>query len=327
MSRRRDGRGFVFLATELPNHPKLMQIDSPLAGWLYVVGLCHAGEYMTDGHLRPKIVARQANVPAKWAAALVRAGLWHEAGHDCARCPQPASGEVFVHDYLAHQQSRDEAEQRRASNQRAAAARWHPTPDPGPQPDLHGLTDVPDDVPPPAQSNAPGMHSASTTHAQSSAEAEAEAKAPPTGVPKPLLKLVGRLALGDARVREACLPDLVAGWQDIAGPGVELEDEARGYLERYIGQPAHDELGAWLGWLRTGRRNRARGGLVAVPAPPPPPPPAAAPVRTPCAVHPDQPAARCDPCQAERKPFDEVPEYQAVRSRRSSGTPTREAAS
>lgn len=43
--------------------------------------------------------------PAKIASTLVAVDLWHEAGHDCKRCPQPGPDEYVIHDYLEHQRS------------------------------------------------------------------------------------------------------------------------------------------------------------------------------------------------------------------------------
>jgi hypothetical protein len=69
----------------------------------------------------------------------------------------------------------------------------------------------------------------------------------------PLLTLVGRLAVSDARGTPPPA-EQIALWQDIAGPDVDLEAEARAYLERNLGRPARDEAAAWVGWLRKGAR-------------------------------------------------------------------------
>jgi hypothetical protein len=68
--------------------------------------------------------------------------------------------------------------------------------------------------------------------------------------------LVGRLAVSDARGTAPPPAEQIALWQDIAGPGVDLEDEARAYLERNLGRPARDEAAAWIGWLKAGARRR-----------------------------------------------------------------------
>lgn len=83
-------------------------------------------------------------------------------------------------------------------------------------------------------------------------------QARPGQVQTPLLTLVGRLAVGNAGEAEAPPAELIALWQEIAGPGTDLEDEARHYLERNLDRPAKDERAAWLGWLRKGAERRAR---------------------------------------------------------------------
>ena len=82
-------------------------------------------------------------------------------------------------------------------------------------------------------------------------EAEAEAgKEPKT----PYLTLVSRLAGSNARDLSASLPaELIAEWQDIAGPLVDLEAEARAYIAHYADRPARNERSAWIGWLRRAR--------------------------------------------------------------------------
>ena len=47
------------------------------------------------------------------AAKLVRAGLWHAAGHDCADCPQPATGDYVMHQYLTYNPTRRQVSERR----------------------------------------------------------------------------------------------------------------------------------------------------------------------------------------------------------------------
>jgi len=130
MAKPRDGREYVRLSVTLPSHPKLARIDDPRAGWLYTVGLCHAGEHLTDGLLTPGVVQRIAGVPARWTERLIGEGLWHKPGHSCPTCPQPPAGQVIVHDYLEHQRSRAEADELRAkrseAGSRGAAGRWQP---------------------------------------------------------------------------------------------------------------------------------------------------------------------------------------------------------
>lgn len=120
----RDRREFIRLSVTLPDHPKLGAIDSPLAGWLYVVSMCWAGEHKTDGLIVPAVVIRKAGVPTRWSKELLAQGLWHAPGHDCSRCDQPPDGRYIIHDYLDHQRSKAEAEAASQAGRAAADRRW-----------------------------------------------------------------------------------------------------------------------------------------------------------------------------------------------------------
>jgi hypothetical protein len=123
-----DYREFIRLSVDLPDNPKLAMIDDPAAGWAYVVALCYCGRNFTDGAFPMTPVVRQAGVRPATARKLVNAGLWHESGHSCERCPQPMPGMAVVHDYLEHQRSADEArslrDARREAGRKGAASRW-----------------------------------------------------------------------------------------------------------------------------------------------------------------------------------------------------------
>jgi hypothetical protein len=124
MTQPRDRREYVRITVDLPLHPKLAAIDEPAAGWLYVVSLCYCGEHLTDGMFTLAVVNRLAGTDREIGKRLISAGMWHEAGHDCAKCPQPPDGLLVVHDYLRHQRSRSSAEQARRAGRIAAEARW-----------------------------------------------------------------------------------------------------------------------------------------------------------------------------------------------------------
>lgn len=123
-----DYREFIRVSVDLPDNPKLAMIDEPAAGWAYVVALCYCGRNLTDGAFPMAPLLRQAGVKQPIARLLIDAGLWHETGHDCERCPQPINGMGIVHDYLGHQRSADEArslrDARREAGRRGAASRW-----------------------------------------------------------------------------------------------------------------------------------------------------------------------------------------------------------
>ncbi|MFJ2110558.1 mucin-2 [Streptomyces sp. NPDC087850] len=85
------------------SHPKLRGAGTAAIG-LWTLGGSYAAQYLTDGIVHAHFV-KTNGTPAQ-RAKLVTAGLWHPAGHDCPRCPQPAKGDFFIHDYLIYNPTR-----------------------------------------------------------------------------------------------------------------------------------------------------------------------------------------------------------------------------
>jgi hypothetical protein len=89
-------------------------------------GMCD--EQGTDGHIEAEAVLAKTGLPPQYAKTLMTDGAWHQADHDCRRCPQPRQGHVYVHDFLLH--NRTSGEKQRTSQRRRAAgldglnARW-----------------------------------------------------------------------------------------------------------------------------------------------------------------------------------------------------------
>lgn len=97
---------WVRLDDDFPNHPKVVGL-SDAAFRAYVQGLCYCSQYLTDGWLPARPGDRRA------AGELVKAHLW------------VPDGEGFqVHDYLDHQQSREQVNARRQQARNAANRRW-----------------------------------------------------------------------------------------------------------------------------------------------------------------------------------------------------------
>lgn len=123
-----DPRQYVRITTDIAMNPKLAVIDSPAASWTYVCSIAYSGGSYTDGHFPVAAVLRLAGTDKDVAEALVEQELWHLPGHDCARCPQPKAGYAYVHDYLHHQRSKEEAQElsdkRRLAGMAGAQARW-----------------------------------------------------------------------------------------------------------------------------------------------------------------------------------------------------------
>jgi hypothetical protein len=80
------------------SHPKLIKAGNAALGlWLRCGS--YAAQHLTDG-IVPGVVAELYGTKPQ-AAKLVKAGLWHEHGHDCpAGCPDPAPGDYAFHDFL-----------------------------------------------------------------------------------------------------------------------------------------------------------------------------------------------------------------------------------
>jgi hypothetical protein len=80
------------------SHPKLIKAGNAALGlWLRCGS--YAAQHLTDG-IVPGVVAELYGTKPQ-AAKLVKAGLWHEHGHDCPRgCPDPAPGDYAFHDFL-----------------------------------------------------------------------------------------------------------------------------------------------------------------------------------------------------------------------------------
>jgi hypothetical protein len=89
------------------SHRKRLAAGNAAVGvWTACGSYC--GQHLTDGHVPgevAKLYGRSADI-----AALVRVQLWHAAGHDCTRCPQPIGNAYLMHDYLEYNPSREEVE-------------------------------------------------------------------------------------------------------------------------------------------------------------------------------------------------------------------------
>lgn len=103
-----------------PSHPKVRSI--PRANRLRVLGTwlaCGAwsAHHLTDGRVPADAVLDEGGRAAD-AGTLVTVGLWHQAGHDCERCPQLGPGEYQFHDWSEYQKTRDQvmAERKKTSD-------------------------------------------------------------------------------------------------------------------------------------------------------------------------------------------------------------------
>ena len=128
MSNARDPRQYARIVVDLPANRKLAGAP-PQTKWLTVVGVLWSVQNLTDGHVTPAIICASAGVSIKHAKDLIQRDCWHEKGHACLDCPQPAHpGEVVIHDFLDHQDSaetvRKNREEKARSGRLANHIRW-----------------------------------------------------------------------------------------------------------------------------------------------------------------------------------------------------------
>lgn len=103
------------------SHPKLIKAGNAALGLWLRCG-AYAAQHLTDGIVPGVVVELYGTKPQ--AAKLVKAGLWHEHGHDCrSDCPNPAPGDYVFHDFLDDgrntSRARHEAERKKARDRQA----------------------------------------------------------------------------------------------------------------------------------------------------------------------------------------------------------------
>ncbi len=79
----RAGRPWVAVDCGLLRNPKVATLGAR-AFFLYIAGLCHCADELTDGHIAPRALPRlaaeaQLERPRRAVTQLVREGLWHPA--------------------------------------------------------------------------------------------------------------------------------------------------------------------------------------------------------------------------------------------------------
>lgn len=100
------------------SHPKFIRAGNAALGlWLRCGS--YSAQHLTEGVVPGPIAQLYGTGPQ--AAKLVKTGLWHAAGHDCDRCPQPASGDYVIHDFF--EGGRNTTRAQYEANKKAAADR------------------------------------------------------------------------------------------------------------------------------------------------------------------------------------------------------------
>ena len=121
-----DKRAYAKFDVGYMDNPKLVALlDAlPHAVLMHCKSVLYASQHLTDGHVPPGVVRRHVGGSGADVEALVERGLWHRKGHDCDECPQPSDLEVYVHDYLQHNRSKDEYNRLARRGRKAAETRW-----------------------------------------------------------------------------------------------------------------------------------------------------------------------------------------------------------
>src|SRR5699024_1385921 len=107
-------------------NPKMSEVldASSTAPLMHLASILHCAQHLTDGHASPRAIQRMSGGTDNDADLLIQNGLWHAPGHDCAECPQPEDGKVYVHNYLRHNRSSDDAKDKSEQASLAAQERW-----------------------------------------------------------------------------------------------------------------------------------------------------------------------------------------------------------
>lgn len=255
------------------DHPKSHAAGPAVALWLRAG--CWSARQLTDGFIPRRVLRTIRGGTPAMAARLVEAraypggaGLW-----------LPTADGWQFHDWFDWQPSRKKVEEERVKRAasgrlggvRSGESRRGSARDA--RADLNGCAHESEQMralirskgrtnPTPGDDgygDEPAGHSdIGTESSEASASALLHTKTNPRPGParptNPLLRLAGSLTYVGDQDPDACLPDwLIMEWQVLAGPGVDLVDEARAYLARYGDTHPVNPRAAWLGWLRKAR--------------------------------------------------------------------------
>lgn len=249
-------------------HPKAIAAGNAACG-LWVRAGSYASKYLTEGFVAASTVTLLGGRPRD-AKALVDAGLW-----------EVVPGGWMFHQWEGRQPTKEQVEQDRA----AAAERQRRAREKAREKARENRPETPTvtrDVTPPVTRDSQG-----------------ESRSPRPGPARSyVLTLVSRLAAGDAH--EPPPAEVIASWQDLAGPAVDLDAEAAAYLARFGDRPPRDERGAWLGWLRKAAERTTAAAIADRPTPTPATPH--------CPIHPEHPTGSraCPRCLAEAAPAPDL---------------------
>jgi hypothetical protein len=121
-----DKRAFAQFDVGYLDNPKIMEVfdASPIAICMHIASVLYCAQHLTDGIVSAGPMQRKAGGSANDTSLLVDADLWHLPGHDCAFCPQPPDGKVYVHDYTEHNRTSEGVKRASQAGKRGAEALW-----------------------------------------------------------------------------------------------------------------------------------------------------------------------------------------------------------
>lgn len=268
---------FMLVDDLLNSHAKARRAGLEAMG-LWVMAGSLVAQQLSDGAV-PEWFVRSWPDGDVLAKRLVDAELWHSAGHDCSKCPQPGDNEWMFHEWTKINPTRERVLEKRAARKAAGqrggiasaqafrAANAEPTTEP--------------------LATANGR--ADRTHNRSAVRQTPSPSPRSTSV----VTLVSLLTSAGAT---GVTTTTIQNWAQRHTPGIDIETETAAFLTKNAGQTLHDPRAAWQAWMR-----KARPDQPAVPARPTTsglPPPADAP-RCPVDGHEHELAGNCRICAAD----------------------------
>lgn len=121
-----DKRAFAKFDVGYLDNPKMMDVldASSNAIIMHFASVLYCAQHLTDGVIASKAMQRKAGGQNEDTQILLDAGLWHGENHDCASCPQPPVGKVYVHDFLQHNRDSEQAKGLSKTRSKSATLGW-----------------------------------------------------------------------------------------------------------------------------------------------------------------------------------------------------------
>lgn len=201
--------GYAKLQNDFWRSPKGMKLKkrSPAAGFLYILAISYAADNLTDGHISADVAYYALDATDEQIAFLVDNGYWDE---------EESGDGWLIHDYLEHQNSREQIETTRAKD-RARKARKKADSDTTPD----GFQS--DSVRKPDGGRVDGLNTKHKTQNQNSSSIEEEEDAPG--------RAASAATVEEQRMGESEVIDLWAPSPACQGHADELERAGRPHVD------------------------------------------------------------------------------------------------